>query len=65
MQATDRTHRIGQDKKVFVYRFISSESIEEKIIQLQERKSELANQFVNSNNPFKGLSPERIRELFD
>lgn len=64
-QAINRAHRIGQDKKVFVYRFISSDSIEEKIVQLQERKSELADLFINSNNPFKQLSPDRIKALFD
>jgi len=63
-QAINRAHRIGQDKKVFVYRFISSESIEEKIVQLQSRKTELADLFINTNNPFKTLSAERIRELF-
>jgi SNF2 family DNA or RNA helicase len=64
-QAINRAHRIGQDKKVFVYRFISSASIEEKIVRLQEKKSELADLFINSNNPFKALSPEKIKELFN
>lgn len=64
-QAINRAHRIGQNKKVFVYRFIAQDSIEEKIVHLQERKSELADLFINTNNPFKALSPEKIKELFD
>ncbi|MBC6948923.1 ATP-dependent helicase [candidate division KSB1 bacterium] len=41
-QAIDRTHRIGQDKKVFAYRLISKGSVEEKILELQARKRDLA-----------------------
>ncbi len=41
-QATDRAHRLGQDKPVFVYKLIIAGSIEEKILSLQERKSDLA-----------------------
>jgi superfamily II DNA or RNA helicase len=41
-QATDRAHRIGQDKPVFVYRLIAGDSVEERILALQARKRELA-----------------------
>jgi SNF2 family DNA or RNA helicase len=41
-QATDRAHRIGQEKPVFVYRLIAADTVEERILALQARKRELA-----------------------
>lgn len=64
-QAISRAHRIGQDKNVFVYRFIARDSIEEKILQLKKRKTELSDIFINSNNPFKSASVDEVMELFD
>ncbi len=64
-QAVSRAHRIGQDKQVFVYRFITENTIEEKIQKLKERKTSLADKFINSNNPFKEITKEEVLELFE
>ncbi len=64
MQAVDRAHRIGQDKTVFVYRFISKDTVEEKIRVMQAEKSQLSDMFVNSNNPFADVDLEMINRLF-
>jgi SNF2 family DNA or RNA helicase len=64
-QALSRAHRMGQRKKVFVYRFIAKDTLEEKIHVLQERKSQLAESFINNNNPFKATDREEIMKLLD
>jgi len=63
MQAMNRAHRIGQDKNVFIYRYITTDTIEEKIVKLQERKSKLADAFITSNNPLKDINIEDILKI--
>ena len=65
MQALSRAHRMGQDKNVFVYRYITSNSIEEKIARLQEKKSRLADTFISSNNPLKDIDMQQILDIID
>jgi SNF2 family DNA or RNA helicase len=51
-QAIDRTHRIGQTKNIFAYRMICIDTIEDKILQLQERKKALAKELIADDSQF-------------
>ncbi len=65
-QATDRAHRIGQKKKVTEYKLIMKNSIEEKILNLQMEKRDLADQVINGETgQFGSLSREDLLELLE
>jgi len=49
-QAIDRTHRIGQTRKVFAYRIIARDTVEEKVLELQQTKRDLADAIINADN---------------
>jgi SNF2 family DNA or RNA helicase len=63
-QAIDRCYRIGQDKNVFAYRMICRDTVEEKILKLQERKKKVAGDIVQTDeNIMKNLSIDDIKDL--
>ena len=65
-QAIDRAHRIGQENKVIIYKFITRGSVEEKIMALQDRKLALAGELISNEESFmKNLDNEDIRALLD
>ncbi len=64
-QAIDRAHRIGQKRKVFAYKMICKDTVEEKILQMQERKKMLADELIHEDSGFvKNLSRDDIEFLF-
>ena len=65
-QATDRAYRIGQKNNVQVYKLITKNSIEEKIYELQEKKSKLIDNVLNTETTFiNKLSKDEIMKLFE
>ena len=75
-QATDRAYRIGQDKPVFVYKLLTEETVEEKILQMQNAKQQLADALyqdkkaesstgTDSTNKSPQLSQEELMDLLN
>jgi SNF2 family DNA or RNA helicase len=64
-QATDRAHRIGQTKVVNVYRLVARDSVEEKILELSDKKRELvANVLSTEDVGLKGMTKQDVESLF-
>lgn len=64
-QAVDRAYRIGQKNNVFVYKFITRNTVEEKILLLQQKKRDLADNLISTDENFvKSLSKEDIENIF-
>ena len=65
-QAVDRAHRIGQSNKVFTYKFIARDTVEEKILELQQSKLKLAKNLITIEEYFvKSLTKDDIANLFE
>ncbi|MCX7726447.1 MAG: DEAD/DEAH box helicase [Chitinispirillaceae bacterium] len=65
-QATDRAYRIGQTRTVFIYKLITKDSIEEKVLELQEKKRLLMNGIIKEESSFfKNLTKEDLLSLFE
>ncbi len=63
-QAINRAHRIGQDKNVIVYRYITKDTIEEKIRNLQRKKQKLSDDLIDDNVALKNMTTDEIEDLF-
>lgn len=63
-QAIDRAHRIGQTRPVFAYRLVCRDSVEQRILDLQQRKRELADAIIDANqNPLRHLTRDDLDAL--
>jgi non-specific serine/threonine protein kinase len=64
-QAIDRTHRIGQTKNIFAYRYICKDTVEEKIVELKQKKNSLVRDIIADDDGFvKNLTKEDVEYLF-
>lgn len=64
-QATDRTHRIGQTRQVFSYKLICQNTVEEKILKLQDMKRGIAESIIPGQEAWKSLTRDDLEMLFD
>ena len=62
-QATDRAHRIGQTRKVTVYRFVTRDTIEEQIISLHESKRKLMSGLLEGTDSAGKMSTSELVDL--
>ena len=62
-QAADRAHRIGQKRPVTVYRLVTANTIEEKIVRLHQEKRDLANSLLEGADVSTRISAEELLEL--
>ena len=66
MQASDRVHRIGQTRPVFIYKIIARGTVEEKILELQEKKRVLVKNIIATEASFfKSLTQDDVKGLFE
>lgn len=63
-QAIDRCYRIGQTKKVMAYRMICKDTIEEKIVSLQQKKKKVASSIISIDDEKKSFDIDEVKELF-
>lgn len=63
-QAIDRSHRIGQTKRVIAYKMICKDTIEEKMVDLQKSKKQVSNSVIQIDNIKKSFNAKEIKELF-
>jgi superfamily II DNA or RNA helicase len=64
-QATDRAHRIGQERRVTVYRLVTKDTIEEKIVELHARKRTLARSLLDGGQQAEQLSVDELVRLIE
>ncbi|NOX99998.1 MAG: DEAD/DEAH box helicase [Verrucomicrobia bacterium] len=65
-QATDRAHRIGQEKIVTSYKLIARDTVEEKILKLQQRKRDIFDAAIDDETPMmRGLDTDDLREILE
>ena len=63
-QASDRAHRIGQTKSVFVYKLIAADTVEDRIVELQRHKADLANIALSKEGDLTGIEIDDLEFLF-
>ena len=64
-QAADRAHRIGQDRPVMVYRLVAKDTVEERVLDLQERKRRVAESALSGGDAVGSVTREEILALLD